>query len=161
MNAEEKESVDITIFLPDHGLTNQIKHLSKIFRPKLLPLLPEQIQKWWLINNMAQLKLRTKLIDPWAPGLIPSRPSKKESLIYRLNHILPVKLFSSTEEDLKFTFRDESICPECHAMETLDFMPLIHDKLAETYYLEKKMSCRNDHHYHIRFNFEKGKLEYR
>ncbi len=154
----KKKMVNITLFLPDHGLTSRIK-ASKIFKPKLLPLLPMQLEKWWKINNMAQLKLRTKLIDPWAPGLIPPAPSKKESLIYRINHLLPFKVFSSIEKNLKFTFRDEAICPHCQEMETLDFMPLVHDANG-TYFLRKKMMCKNNHSYIVKYNFETGQLQY-
>ena len=152
-------SVDITLFLPDHGLTNQVRKFGKIFKPRLIPLLPDQIKKWWLINNMAQLKLRTKLIDPWAPGLIPNKPSKYQSLIYRLNHLLPAKIFTFVKEDLKFTFRDEITCPICGCFDVLDFMSLIYDKSAGTYYLRKKMTCANGHAYSIRYDFDKGQIE--
>jgi hypothetical protein len=154
-----KNTVDITLFLPDHGLTNQVSKFSKIFKPKLIPLLPAQIKKWWLINNMAQLKLRTKLIDPWAPGLIPDKPPKYQSLIYRINHLLPAKIFTFVKEDLKFTFRDEITCPICGYFEVLDFMSLIYEKSAGNYFLRKKMTCANGHDYHIRYDFDKGQIE--
>ena len=158
---KESTTINITIFLPDHGLTDQIKKFSKKFHPNLIPLLPNQIVKWWTINNMAQLKLRTKLIDPWAPGLIPKKPPEKQYLIYRINHILPFKIFSSAENDSNFTFRDEAFCPKCQTMKTLDFMPLYHDKATGIYCLRKKMTCQNHHSYHVQYNFEKGLIEFK
>ncbi|MFX1297940.1 MAG: hypothetical protein ACFFD2_24215, partial [Promethearchaeota archaeon] len=158
---KRKKSIDITIFLPDHGLTNQIKRAGKIFKPRLIPLLPDQIEKWWIINNMAQLKLRTKLIDPWAPGLIPDSPPKNENLLFRINYILPINIFPFVKNYQKFTFRDETICPECQNLETLDFMPLFYDKITGKYFLRKKMSCKNNHNYTIEYNFEKALLEYK
>ncbi|NVM28359.1 MAG: hypothetical protein HWN65_05920 [Candidatus Helarchaeota archaeon] len=155
----KRTSIDLTIFLPDHGMTDQIKGISKIFQPKLIPLLPDQIERWWLINNMAQLKLRTKLIDPWAPGLIPDTPSKKVSLLYRLNQLLPFKIPSPIKNNIKFTFRDESACPICHSLETLDFIPLVRSKTTGNYILRKKMTCKNNHEYSIRYDFEKGMIE--
>ncbi|MHA1132557.1 MAG: hypothetical protein ACTSQI_02180 [Candidatus Helarchaeota archaeon] len=155
----QENSIDITLFLPDHGLTNQIRKFGKKFHPKLIPLLPEQIKKWWFINNMAQLKLRTKLIDPWAPGLIPDKPSKYQSLLYRLNHLLPAKFFSFVKEDLNFTFRDETTCPECGILDVLDFMSLHYDPPTGKYYLRKKMTCENHHRYFIRYDFDKGQIE--
>ncbi|MFX1295624.1 MAG: hypothetical protein ACFFD2_12335 [Promethearchaeota archaeon] len=157
---KKQKTIDITIFLPDHGLTNKIKRISKIFKPDLIPLLPEQIQKWWIINNMAQLKLRTKLIDPWAPGLIPDAPSKRDYLFSRINHLIPVKLFPFAKENQNFTFRDESICSKCQALETLDFMSLIYNKDTRNYLLRKKMTCRNNHDYIVEYNFETGIIEY-
>jgi len=151
---------NITIFLPDHGLTNQLGRISKIFKPKLLPLLPEQIVKWWTINNMAQLKLRSKLIDPWASGLIPDKPTQKDSIIYRLNHLVPLKMFPFAEKDLYFTFRDESICPKCQSLDTLDFMSYYYNNTTGNHFLTKKMTCKNNHTYDIRFNFKKGEIEY-
>lgn len=159
-NAKGSKPVNITIFLPDHGLTDQLNWISRKFYPKLIPLTPDQIKKWWLINNMAQLKLRTKLIDPWAPGLIPITPSKKESLIYRINHLIPLKIFQFTEEKLLLTFRDESICPICQDVQTLDFMTLKTQKTSKSFFLEKKMVCSNKHHYKISYNFETGTIEY-
>ena len=158
---ENKKSINITIFLLDHGLTDQINRFSKPFKPKFVPLLPEQIKKWWLINNMAQLKLRTKLIDPWAPGLIPKVPTQKKSLLYRLNYILPTKIFTFAEENQRFTFRDEVFCPYCKTMETLDFMPLHQDPATGKYFLQKQVTCKNSHRYLIQYNFESGQIEYR
>ncbi len=156
----DQKAINITILLPDHGLTNLLNKLSKIFQPKLIPLLPDQIQKWWQLNNMAQLKLRTKLIDPWAPGLVPDKPPKKESLLYRINHIIPVKLFPSSENNFKYTFRDEAFCPNCKRMDTLDFMSFSHDKVTGKSVLRKKMMCKKKHQYLIKYDFESGKIEY-
>ena len=162
ISPEPKEDVLImSLFLPDHGLTGRINLLGKTFKPHLIPLLPEQISDWWLINNMAQLKLRTKLVDPWAPGLIPKAPSKNQSLLFRLNHILPFKPFPSEEKNSQFTFRDEAICPTCQRHTTLDFMPLIYNELPGKYYLEKEMICPNRHRYVARYNFETAQLECR
>lgn len=155
----QEDVLIISLFLPDHGLTNQINLLGKTFKPHLIPLLPEQISEWWLINNMAQLKLRTKLVDPWALGLIPKAPSKNQSLLYRLNHIMPFKLFPSEEKNSQFTFRDEAICPTCQHHTTLDFMPLIYDEPLGQYYLRKEMVCPNRHRYIARYNFKTAQLE--
>ena len=156
----DENIINITVLLPDHGLTNQIKRIGKLFRPKLNPLSPAQIEKWWLINNMAQLKLRTKLIDPWASGLIPDTPPKKETLLYRINHLLPFKIFSSAKARFIYTFRDETVCPICHGVTTLDFMPLIHDNVTGNYFLRKKLTCQNNHSYVIKYDFEQGKIVY-
>jgi hypothetical protein len=154
-----KSLLIISLFLPDHGLTNQINLLGKTFNPHLIPLLPEQISEWWFINNMAQLKLRTKLVDPWAHGLIPKTASKHQSLLFRLNHIIPFKIFPSDEINLQFTFRDEAICPTCQHHTTLDFMPLIYDESLGKYYLHKEMVCPNRHRYIACYNFETTQLE--
>ncbi len=156
----KKSLINLTIFLPDHGLTDQINKMGRIFQPKLIPLLPDQIERWWLINNMAQLKLRTKLIDPWASGLIPNTPPKNKSLIYRLNHLLPMKIFSIKGNYFNFTFRDESTCPICQSIDTLDFLPIIRDEIKAKYVLRKKMFCKNNHQFIITYNFENGKIEY-
>ena len=155
-----QKTVNLTILLPDHGLTNRINKISKIFQPVLVPLLPDQIQKWWHINNMAQLKLRTKLIDPWAPGLIPDSSGENEYLFSRINHIIPVTIYPSSEGHSNFTFRDEVYCPTCQTMDTLDFMSLIFDKAMGKYLLKKKMVCKKRHQYSISYNFESGKIEY-
>lgn len=158
VNAKTQERrLIIALFLPDHGLSNQINHFGRIFEPNLIPLAPEQIIRWWKINNMAQIKLRTKLVDPWAPGLIPNTPSQDKSLIYRLNYILPFKIFPSEEEHLRFTFRDEAFCPTCYRLTTLDFMPLYYNE--ERYYLRRELTCPNNHHYVIRYNFETAQIE--
>lgn len=157
-NKSYLKEVNITIFLPDHGLTNRLHKLGKIFFPKLIPLVPEQIQKWWQINNMAQLKLRTKLIDPWANGLIPNKPMQKESLLTRLNHVLPLNIYPSSHS--KYTFRDEVFCPVCNNMETLDFMFLFRDERTRKPILRRKMICKRRHQYLICYNFEKGEIKY-
>jgi len=156
----KKNSLILTLFLPDHGLTNQINRLGKIFEPKLIPLLPEKIITWWQINNMAQIKLRTKLVDPWASGLIPDTSSKNKSLLFRLNHIQPFKILPSEAKNLPFTFRDEAFCPTCQRLTTLDFMPLFYNESLERYCLRKEMTCPNNHRYIIRYNFETAHIEY-
>jgi hypothetical protein len=156
----QKKLLIIALFLPDHGLTNQINHLGKNFEPTLIPLLPEQIVKWWQINNMAQIKLRTKLVDPWAPGLIPNIPSQNKSLIYRLNYILPFKICPSEEKNLRFSFRDEAFCPTCQRFTSLDFMPLFYNESLDRYCLRKEMTCPNNHRYIIQYNFETAQIEY-
>ncbi|MHA1266740.1 MAG: hypothetical protein ACTSRS_16005 [Candidatus Helarchaeota archaeon] len=156
--SEQTKPLNITIFLPDHGLTDQIQTFGKPFHPRLIPLTPSRIQTFWLINNMAQLKLRTKLVDPWAKGLIPQNPAQTKSLIYRLNYILPLKSDSPLKANLRYTFRDEAFCPYCKCLETLDFMPLYFDKKTQKFFLQKQAICKNKHQYLIRYNFEKGTL---
>lgn len=153
-------SLNLTIFLPDHGITDQIDKFSRIFRPKLCPLTANQLKSWWLINNMAQLKLRTKILDPWAPGLIPESSLKRQSLLSRINYLLPFTLYPPPERDLNYSFRDETVCPICYSMATLDFMQLITETAPEQCYLMKKMKCPNQHDYTIRYNFETGVIEY-
>jgi len=157
----EKKLLKIALFLPDHGLTNQINYLGKNFEPNLIPLLPEQIIRWWQINNSAQLKLRTKLVDPWAPGLIPNTSLQNKPLIYRLNYIFPFKIFPSEEINLKFTFRDEAFCPTCHRITPLDFMPLFYNESFERSCLRKELTCPNSHQYIIQYNFETAQIEYK
>ena len=156
----QKKNLVITIFLPDHGLTDKLSLLGKLFNPKLIPLIPEQIIRWWTINNMAQLKLRTKLIDPWSKGLIPDNFIKKDSIIYRLNYISPHPIIPNKTENLSFSFRDEVSCPICGRRELLDFMSVYTPKKTNMRFLRKKMNCTNNHEYYIHYNFKLGKMEY-
>ena len=160
LQLDNKKTIIITIFLPDHGLTNHLSKFGRVFKPKFIPLLPKQIIKWWTINNMAQIKLRTKLFDPWIKSLIPNKIPKRDSIFSRINYIFPFKIFPGFKDDLRFTFRDETICPKCGFIQTLDFMPLYKDKHKGKYFLRKKVRCPNMHKYYIKYNFETGKIEY-
>ncbi|MBD3228151.1 MAG: hypothetical protein GF329_08175 [Candidatus Lokiarchaeota archaeon] len=149
----------ISFFLPDHGLTDRLK-IGRIFKPKLIPLKPKQIIKWWIINNMAQLKLRTKLIDPYKKGLIPESEPKKDSLIYRINHITTFNIIHQPMNSLRYTFRDEVVCPVCKEMSTLDFLPVYKDQETDFFFLKNEMKCKNGHKFTIKYNFQEGKMEY-
>ncbi len=65
------EALNFSIFMPDHHFTTQFKSkiITRPFKCTYKPLKPRQIIYFWKINSMAQLKLRTKLIDPWDPGI--------------------------------------------------------------------------------------------
>ena len=60
-----------SIFLPDHHFETKFKSmiLTRPLKCSYKALKPRQILYFWKINSMAQLKLRTKLIDPWDPGI--------------------------------------------------------------------------------------------
>ncbi|MHA1301866.1 MAG: hypothetical protein ACTSO9_20815, partial [Candidatus Helarchaeota archaeon] len=66
-----KDLLILSVFKPDHGYTTQFKsfNITRPFKCTYKALKPEQIIYFWKINNMAQLKLRTKLVDPWDPGI--------------------------------------------------------------------------------------------
>ncbi|MHA1379257.1 MAG: hypothetical protein ACTSRG_12815 [Candidatus Helarchaeota archaeon] len=66
-----KDPLVLSVFKPDHGYTTQFKsyYVSKPFKCTYKAFKPKQIIYFWKINSMAQLKLRTKLIDPWTPGI--------------------------------------------------------------------------------------------
>ncbi|TFF87510.1 MAG: hypothetical protein EU550_03120 [Promethearchaeota archaeon] len=153
-------SIRISFFLPDHGLTDRL-NFGRVFKPNFIPLKPRQIINWWVINNMAQLKLRTKLVDPYKDGLIPENIPKQDSLIYRLNHISNFNLIARSENTLRYTFRDEVVCPVCNQLiNSLDFIPVHKDQKSNHLYLKKEMKCKNGHQFIIKYNFQKAKIEY-
>ncbi|MHA1270218.1 MAG: hypothetical protein ACTSPY_10565 [Candidatus Helarchaeota archaeon] len=154
-----RKLLKITIFLPDHGLTNKLGQISKSFKPRLIPLKPKKLIEWWTYNNMAQIKLRTKLIDPWTKGLIPDKNLEQENLFYRLKYLIPLKIFPNHENDLKFSFRDDAYCPICNKLFKLDFMPIYKDNNSGNIYLIKNHICKNGHQYIIKYNFETGRIE--
>ena len=55
------------IILPVKGWKKRAFWLTAPLRYTLKPLNPRQIWYFWTIPSMAQLKLRSKLIDPWDP----------------------------------------------------------------------------------------------
>ncbi|MFX0138489.1 MAG: hypothetical protein ACFFDN_32905, partial [Candidatus Hodarchaeota archaeon] len=65
------EPLIFSIFLPDHHFETKFKSmiLTRPLKCTYKPFKPKQIIYFWKINSMAQLKLRTKLIDPWDPGI--------------------------------------------------------------------------------------------
>jgi hypothetical protein len=71
-------------------------------KPITCDLTDEVIENWWLQDGKPQCKLRTKLIDPWHPGLKPYG-------------IMPGN------------FRDVACCPKCKSLELLDTMDIIED----------------------------------
>jgi hypothetical protein len=150
----------ITFFLLDHGLTDQITHIGKQFKPKLIPLTSNQIIKWWIIDNMAQLKLRTKLVDPYIDGLIPREELEKDSLIYRLNHLTKYPIVPREKHILRYSFRDEVFCPKCDQLITLDYVPVKYDKDNNTIYLKNRIKCKNNHEFSFKYNFNEGRIVY-
>ncbi|MHA1309526.1 MAG: hypothetical protein ACTSQO_01240 [Candidatus Helarchaeota archaeon] len=153
------KKVTITVFLPDHGLTNKLSKFGKIFKPKLIPLMHQKILEWWTYDNMAQLKLRTKLIDPWADGLIPDKAMENDSILNRINYILPMKILPKSENNLFYSFRDEALCPICNKIYLLDLMHVHRNSSVNKYYLIKKQKCINGHEFTIKYDFETGKIK--
>ncbi|TFF86666.1 MAG: hypothetical protein EU551_00800 [Promethearchaeota archaeon] len=164
INIDQKrtKSIVITFFLPDHGLTDQINHIGKQFKPKLIPLRSNQIINWWIIDNMAQLKLRTKLVDPYIAGLIPKEELEKDSLIYRLNHLSTFPIIPREKNNLRYSFRDEIFCPKCKnpSLITLDYVPVYYDQDNDSFYLKERMKCKNNHEFSFKYDFKSGKIIY-
>jgi len=74
---KEKNILIITVFMWDHrfivfptkGWKKKLLRLTSPLKYTLKPLDPKQIWYFWTITSMAQLKIRSKLIDPWDPRM--------------------------------------------------------------------------------------------
>ncbi len=154
----QNKDLIITIFLPDHGLTNKLGSFGRLFKPRFIPLKPETIFKWWTYNSMAQIKLRTKLIDPWSAGLIPRRFASSDTILSRINYIIPLNIIPENKMNKIYSFRDKSSCPICGDVFLLDFMEVKMDKFTGNLFLQKKHRCKNGHPYLIKYDFKEGKI---
>jgi hypothetical protein len=110
------EMYTFTILAPWHAIQYGRRYWpSKPMRLSYHPLEEQLIRQWWFLPGRAQLKLRSRLVDPWHDGLIGPR------------------------EDRRFTFRDEARCPVCGEGVEMDAMDL-HGNC-----LQARRRCRQKH----------------
>jgi hypothetical protein len=90
----------LTVSAPWHALRPGRTPLAVKLRAAEFPLDDDTIRHWWYQKrSQAQLKLRSKLVDPWLPGLRPDGGAPG-------------------------TFRDEAPCPRCGVVTPLGAMEI-------------------------------------
>ena len=87
------------------------------------------ILRWWFLRGKSQLKLRSKLVDPWHAGL------------------------TKQSGEVRPTFRDEGKCPVCNRTVQMDTM---HIQGAE---FSKACRCALGHSFTVRYDSERQVIE--
>ena len=90
----------LTIEYPWHSFCSGRKLFAIPLKPNYLNSLDLVLVDWWMQPGMPQFKLRSKIVDPWNPGLFPKNTQERGS------------------------FRDEVICPNCSKIYYFDEMNL-------------------------------------